>query len=201
MPARCSPAIDSRAIRPPPLTNARGMAYHMLMGIARDARAFHATAHSLGEASAENKGHGPETSRDADGQDRWRRLKAQPPVAEGNTSTSRGAKARPGRGRPVVPPMRDPGDQMGKRPEPSRTACAPSHVGRGHVVFPGRHARQARRPGSERGNVWTLVRVPVPTFDSSSAGANRLLPPATAPITSISSSERRTAGQAPSAPA
>jgi len=27
-------------------------------------------AFSLGEASAENKGHGPETSRDADGQDR-----------------------------------------------------------------------------------------------------------------------------------
>ena len=29
-----------------------------------------ACAFSLGEASAENKGHGPETSRDADGQDR-----------------------------------------------------------------------------------------------------------------------------------
>src|SRR5262252_207244 len=58
-------------------------------------------AHSLGEASAENKGHGPETSRDADGQDRSGRHKAQSPVAEGNTSTSRGAKARQGRGQPV----------------------------------------------------------------------------------------------------
>src|SRR5215469_10091428 len=55
-------------------------------------------AHSLGEASAENKGHGPETSRDADGQDRYSRHKAVSPVAEGNTSTSRGAKTRQGRG-------------------------------------------------------------------------------------------------------
>src|SRR5690348_5631879 len=109
---------QTSVLSPPPLTIAPGMAYHMLVGIARDARAFHATAHSLGEASAENKGHGPETSRDADGQDRWRRLKAQPPVAEGNTSTSRGAKARPGRGRSVLPPMRDPGDPTGERPEP-----------------------------------------------------------------------------------
>jgi len=41
-------------------------------------------ARSLGEASAENKGHGPETSRDADGQDRYRRHKALSPVAEDN---------------------------------------------------------------------------------------------------------------------
>lgn len=42
-------------------------------------------ATSLGEASTENKGHGPETSRDADGQDRFSRHKALLPVAEGNT--------------------------------------------------------------------------------------------------------------------
>ncbi len=42
-------------------------------------------ATSLGEASTENKGHGPETSRDADGQDRYSRHKALSPVAEGNT--------------------------------------------------------------------------------------------------------------------
>src|SRR5690349_21254506 len=90
-------------------------------------------AHSLGEASAENKGHGPETSRDADGQDRYSRHKALLPVAEGNTSTSRGAKTRQGRGR--LPDWLAP---RARRPRIG-TACALSHhVGRGHVVFPRR---------------------------------------------------------------
>lgn len=45
-------------------------------------------AHSFGEASAQNRGHGPETSRDAYGQDRSGRLKARSPVAEGSSLLS-----------------------------------------------------------------------------------------------------------------
>ncbi len=114
-------------------------------------------AHSLGEASAENKGHGPETSRDADGQDRYSRHKALLPVAEGNTSTSRGAKTRQGRGR--LP------DWLAPRACRQRicTACALSRMlGEGTLFFraavsPGRMAVWPREE-----DVWTLVRVPVP---------------------------------------
>src|SRR5258705_13412219 len=113
-------------------------------------------AHSLGEASAENKGHGPETSRDAEGQDRYSRHKALLPVAEGNTSTSRGVKTRQGRGRLS--------DWLASRARRQRmcTACALSQNGRGHVVFPRRSVpgRAAACPREE--DVWTLVRVPVP---------------------------------------
>src|SRR5258706_15178990 len=114
-------------------------------------------AHSLGEASAENKGHGPETSRDADGQDRYSRHKALLPVAEGNTSTSRGAKTRQGRGR--LPDWLAP---RACRP-PTGTACAPSRMlGEGTLFFraAGAPVRMAAWPREEE--VWTLVRVPVP---------------------------------------
>jgi hypothetical protein len=53
------------------LTAGRPVAYHMLKGgCGVMLHSFLTRATSLGEASAENKGHGPETSRDADGQDR-----------------------------------------------------------------------------------------------------------------------------------
>jgi hypothetical protein len=89
------------------LTDCRRTAYDLLTEVcvsqatswSRPLPECYAMATSLGEAAAWNIGHGPETSRDADGQDRYSRHKALPPVAEGNTSTSRGAKTRPGRGR------------------------------------------------------------------------------------------------------
>src|SRR5260221_11527147 len=114
-------------------------------------------AHSLGEASAENKGHGPETSRDADGQDRYSRHKALLPVAEGNTSTSRGAKTRQGRGR--LPDWLAP---RACRPRIGPAGAFSCMLGEGTLFFraavsPGRMAAWPREE-----DVWTLVRVPVP---------------------------------------
>ena len=121
-------------------------------------------AHSLGEASAKNKGHGPETSRDADGQDRYSRHKAIPPVAEGNTSTSRGAKARPGRG--GWRSIRVSGILRGLTVSLYALPVPPSSMAGGGICFSARQLAGRRGALRRKENVWTLVRVvvPDPTF-------------------------------------
>ena len=164
-------ALESTSQARDVLTDCRRTAYDLLTGVcgspatswSRPLPERYAMATSLGEAAAENTGHGPETSRDADGQDRYRRHKALPPVAEGNTSTSRGVKTRQGRGRS---PLCSPSGRAWWRTD-THTACAPfPDVGRGHIVFPRRVVVGRIRAWHRKGDVWTLVRVPDPTSRS-----------------------------------